>query len=390
MPNSFDWILWPIEATDFIETYWEKQFVHIRRNEPDYYRDVFSIAMFEEALVRNPPSLSWVSADQSSRTQLTPNRGYNSSDVNRAIEAFSTGSTIILDALHKHFPPLRRLCVELEGLLGIRFQANAYLTPPGRQGFRPHYDTHDVLVIQIHGSKKWRVGEEAFKYPLLAHNDIPGSRTIGSNYEEFSLEAGDALYIPRGVVHEAISESGTSLHITLGILGYTWADVVASCVARAIDGNPALRESLPLRYDRDQLDPALSERIVELIQKIAEPDNVTKSLECFMDECLKAYEGGLEGKLSTLILLESDSKLQEYRLSGANSFGEVLRDKDQVIVRCTDKEVIFPAQAEVAVRSCLEAQMAKPAELDRGNLEWSEFAVVVKRLAREGLLTAKD
>lgn len=389
MPSRLDWILSPLAVEEFIENYWEKRFVHIQRSDHEYYRDLFSIDMFEEALIRNPPSLSWVSADQSSRTQLSPNRGYNSVDVERAIEAFSTGSTIILDALHKHYPPLRRLCLDLEALLGIRFQANAYLTPPGRQGFKPHYDTHDVLVMQIHGSKRWRIGEEAFKFPLLVHNDLPGSRTIGQDYAEFSLAAGDVLYIPRGVVHEATSESGSSLHITLGILSYTWADVISSCVATAIDHNPAIRGSLPLNFSQNQ--HSLHNGAADFLAQIAAPGVIADAIESFMVEYNRAREDVLEGKLSSLLLFEDENAqdIHNYFITGRKTFFDVLEDDSQVTIKSFEKDVVLPAYTSVAVRSCLQAQMAKASDLDRGDLEWPEFVVVLKRLAREGLLIAE-
>ena len=49
-------------------------------------------------------------------------------------------------------------CVRsLEREFSTRFQANIYLTPGNAQGFHPHYDSHDVFVVQLQGTKRWRV-----------------------------------------------------------------------------------------------------------------------------------------------------------------------------------------------------------------------------------------
>lgn len=32
---------------------------------------------------------------------------------------------------------------------------NPYLTPPGSQGFAPHYDEIEVFLLQLEGSKIW-------------------------------------------------------------------------------------------------------------------------------------------------------------------------------------------------------------------------------------------
>jgi len=77
--------------------------------------------------------------------------------------------------------------------------ANAYITPPNAQGFSRHADEHEVLVLQIEGSKLWRV------YP---ENGEPC---------EIELTPGSLLYLPRGLQHEAETRGIASIHITLGI-----------------------------------------------------------------------------------------------------------------------------------------------------------------------------
>ena len=32
-----------------------------------------------------------------------------------------------------------------------------YLTPPGSQGFAPHYDDIEAIVIQLEGRKHWKL-----------------------------------------------------------------------------------------------------------------------------------------------------------------------------------------------------------------------------------------
>ena len=86
----------------------------------------------------------------------------------------------MFQGLHRSFPPLTDLIAELELELGHPCQANAYLTPPGAQGFAVHADTHDVFVLQTAGTKQWelhadRTGDEE---PLLepGHVDVPAHR----------------------------------------------------------------------------------------------------------------------------------------------------------------------------------------------------------------------
>ena len=75
----------------------------------------------------------------------------------KVFDLFDDGATVVLQGLHRYWPPLGALVAELELALGHPCQANAYLTPPGSQGFAVHSDTHDVFVFQTHGSKVWEV-----------------------------------------------------------------------------------------------------------------------------------------------------------------------------------------------------------------------------------------
>ena len=52
-------------------------------------------------------------------------------------------------------PKLAALCRAMEKAFSSHFQANVYLSPPNAQGFGTHFDSHDVFVLQVAGSKIW-------------------------------------------------------------------------------------------------------------------------------------------------------------------------------------------------------------------------------------------
>jgi len=45
----------------------------------------------------------------------------------------------------------------LEDFWGDGVGSNAYLTPAGSQGFAPHYDDVEAFVLQLEGSKDWKL-----------------------------------------------------------------------------------------------------------------------------------------------------------------------------------------------------------------------------------------
>src|SRR3712207_7600770 len=81
------------------------------------------------------------------------------------LRLFADGSTVVLQGLHRLWPPLMEFADQLAADLGHPTQVNAYITPPSSRGFSPHYDVHDVFVLQVAGEKHWRVHEPAPPHP---------------------------------------------------------------------------------------------------------------------------------------------------------------------------------------------------------------------------------
>ena len=103
-------------------------------------------------------------------------------------------------------------------------QANAYYTPRGSQGFAVHHDTHDVLVLQVAGEKRWLLYEPLLELPLKHQRYSPALGEHGEPTDDLVLRAGDTLYLPRGWLHQAETSATDSLHLTIGITAHTWLD----------------------------------------------------------------------------------------------------------------------------------------------------------------------
>jgi hypothetical protein len=90
-------------------------------------------------------------------------------DLPRLLERFDAGASLVVSQFHETHPPLARFCRGLEKLFLHAVQANIYLTPPGAQGFRTHFDTHDVLVLQVEGASAGASGmASAWRGPRAA------------------------------------------------------------------------------------------------------------------------------------------------------------------------------------------------------------------------------
>jgi bifunctional lysine-specific demethylase and histidyl-hydroxylase NO66 len=175
----------------------------------------------------------------------------------RLVRLFADGSTLVLQALHRTWPPVLEFCQRLAAELGHPVQANAYVTPPQNQGFSAHYDVHDVFVLQIDGEKRWHIHSPVLVSPLRdqAWNDRKAAvekRAEEPPLIEAVLKPGDCLYLPRGYLHAATALGGVSTHLTLGIHVWTrfaLAQQLVDQVLRTVADDPVIRTSLPLGVD---------------------------------------------------------------------------------------------------------------------------------------------
>ena len=105
-----------------------------------------------------------------------------------------------------------------EASLGFRASVNLYHTPSDAQAFALHYDWNDVFVLQLEGSKTWRVFDPVIELPRSDETRLPELAVRAEDGRELRMEAGDLLYIPRGWPHMAVNDGeggGVSTHLTV-------------------------------------------------------------------------------------------------------------------------------------------------------------------------------
>lgn len=177
---------------------------------------------------------------------------------------FADGATIVLQALHRTWPPVADTAQQLAADLGHPVQVNAYVTPPQNRGFDDHYDVHDVFVVQVAGEKHWQVRPPVIESPLrdqpwTENRDAVRRAAQAPPTIDAVLAPGDCLYVPRGWLHSATALGGTSIHLTMGVHVWTrrqLADDLLRAAGRVLDADPAVRASLELGVD--PLDPAVT------------------------------------------------------------------------------------------------------------------------------------
>jgi bifunctional lysine-specific demethylase and histidyl-hydroxylase NO66 len=303
----------------------------------------------------------------------------------RVLEAFAQGATIVLQALHRQQPAVAGFCRELELALTHPVQANAYVTPATSRGLAVHHDTHDVFVLQTHGKKAWRVYPPVVE---LAGKEQRWSKELGDPGRpmlEAELASGDALYIPRGFLHDAEAQEDVSVHVTVGILARTWLDVWRHVMNEAADHAP-FRELLPVGFARDP--DALAEEVAvragefrAWFDKVAGPETASSFIKDHWSRRRPALEGALL-QVAAIGRIGPDTTL---RLRPGSMF-DVSVDDDEAVVVLGNQELRMPAFVEPDLRFVGETrEHFTPGDLP-GILDIDSRLVLLRRLVREAAL----
>ncbi|MGH3620275.1 MAG: cupin domain-containing protein [Sciscionella sp.] len=202
---------------------------------------------------------------ESYSTTVTPRRGpaYARLDPVKLASTIADGSTLVIDSIDELHGPIDELAGDLERVLRERVQVNCYASFTRTHGFDTHWDDHDVLVVQVHGRKHWRLFGPTRRHPTHRDVEHPEPPT-GEPELDVVLEAGDVLHMPRGCWHDANALDGPSLHLTFGINCATGVDF-AAWAADELRRHEIARQNLPRFADEE----SKGQRVKELAELIA-------------------------------------------------------------------------------------------------------------------------
>ncbi|MCW2528270.1 MAG: Cupin 4 family protein [Pseudonocardiales bacterium] len=266
----------------FAEKYWSRAPLLTQGRPPDAFFDLFDEravdSLVSEHGLRTPFVRMAKNGEVVAGKRFTRSGGAGATIADqladdKVLGLLADGTTLVLQALHRTWPPLIRFGTALAAELGHPVQINAYITPPQNQGFAAHYDNHDVFVLQIAGRKQWRIHEPVLADPLPHQKweqrraDV-AARATEAPLIDTVLSPGDSLYLPRGYLHSASALGELTIHLTVGVHPLTQNSLLQRLV-EVVGTGDGLRGSLPMGVDLS--DPAvLGPQLAEVAHRLAE------------------------------------------------------------------------------------------------------------------------
>jgi hypothetical protein len=199
----------------------------------------------EIAVIKAPhPSLSQKAFQANGRT-----------DAAKLLKLYSQGYTIRIGNLQRIMPGIACASRAIQQETGYSNYVHAFLTPPGSQGLRHHWDQQMGVIAQLDGVKRWhlwRPPAEA-EAPMREYNEswrvwkdtyVEGWEAAGPDIQ-IDLQPGESLLLPRGWVHNphVAAADRPSVHLTFALRERTPVWLAEQLIAGAIH-DPRFRRIL--------------------------------------------------------------------------------------------------------------------------------------------------
>jgi ribosomal protein L16 Arg81 hydroxylase len=395
-------VLQPLDETTFFEEYWEKKPLLLQRQAEDYYADLFSLRDLDYIISSTElrfPTVRMVKdgvsvplANFAEDVAWGSDIYYGTIIPEKLYREYRQGASVVFQALHRGWKPLALFCRDLEKRLHHHVQTNLYLTPKAAQGFKPHYDTHDVFILQIAGNKYWKIYEPPLPLP---HRSQPSDnarllKEPGRLVMEFDLKAGDLLYLPRGYVHEALTSDSESLHITVGVTAFTYIEVLNEVINEALQHakqEALFRHALPVGFTGEEpLEAEIKTRFLELVTESIEQSNFEAIAARLHQRLINQRAPIMDEHLLQLSRLDRLEITQVVCQRPANLY-RFFQQGNQVFLEFHGKTISFPDYVEKSLQFILDKDEQPFAIGEIGGVLDDEGKIVLaRRLIVEGFL----
>ncbi|MEZ0241983.1 MAG: cupin domain-containing protein [Sphingomonas sp.] len=177
------------------------------------------------------------------------------------------GMSLVVNQIERRVPAIAALSAMIERHFAAKVATNCYVSFQRESAFPAHYDDHNVLVLQLHGSKRWYCHGQPYRFPL-AGPLFPAPEDPGPVEAEILMEPGDLLFLPRGEVHWAEVAAASSMHLSITIQPPRGRALLRWLGGQA-DAEEVAREDLS-RLEGPEARAAHQERLKAMLHRLAD------------------------------------------------------------------------------------------------------------------------
>ncbi len=303
----------------FLDEVWAQTHYHVRRCCAGYFDSLLpgpsAVENLLELFRREPSAVRLMRGKDRKAGPDSYRLADGSLDLVGIRNDFADGYTIVVDGVERYVRAVATLSRSIEVELNFPIQVNAYITPPGSQGLVPHYDDHDVLILQVYGSKTWHLYNGADVAPHELRRDDKAVAIDGLPAPtDLRLEVGDVLYVPRGKVHAAETNSERSVHLTVGIHAPTSLMLAIGALYSRSFHDDRLNAAVPPRHldDADML-ATLGALVRDAVKTVEDPSAIAGGLDLFADVLVRRGQCPPVGQIANATGIDEQTLVRKYQ-----------------------------------------------------------------------------
>lgn len=200
---------------------------------------------------------SWPSTIEAHLPDLRDESSSITTNTTDAAKLFRNGMGLLFNEVQTISPLLKNWLEALRKDLGLSAltygRCLIYATPDGK-GTSPHFDQNINFVLQVHGTKTWRLAPNTYVInPMTRHtmgtqpdseldeyleDDLPSA--MSANAETVVLKPGSVLFVPRGYWHSTEAQS-EALALNFTFTAPTWIDLFTTALRSRLALSPEWR-----------------------------------------------------------------------------------------------------------------------------------------------------
>ncbi|MEO7337097.1 MAG: cupin domain-containing protein [Caldimonas sp.] len=222
-------LLGGLSPRDFMRRHWHKKPLLIRAAVPYTGRIVTRSALFDLA-AREGIESRLVTRSLPAEDRWSLRQG---PFARRALPSLKTPRwTLLVQGTDLHLASAHRLLERFRFVPDARLDDVMFSFATDGGGVGPHIDSYDVFLLQVHGSRRWRIGR--LRKPVL-RSDVPLKLLANfSASQEWLLGPGDMLYLPPGWAHDGVAE-GETITASIGFRSAGRQTLASDVLQRLLD-----------------------------------------------------------------------------------------------------------------------------------------------------------
>ena len=220
-PSTLAELVAPLSDTEFLSLLRERKLTLLRGANADRYKDMLSWTLLRGMLDHGLHPRDPIHLRLSRNSETVPHDLWFSKnatgpdskvDLAKVDAYLAQGFNLCITSIDDYAPHLTALCNDIRARTFEQIKLGVIVTTGKVGAFKLHYDPEDLIILQVEGSKRWKIYGPAVSNPVIG---MPLQETPPEQSPIFDevLKAGDFLFVPGGNWHRCENGPGRSLHL---------------------------------------------------------------------------------------------------------------------------------------------------------------------------------